>query len=61
MKGFANCVRFLNRDELLSEVLCELLCDTLLNEVLVDELLACETLVSDVSLVCGPVFWLDSK
>ena len=25
MKGFANCVRFLNADELLWEVLCELL------------------------------------
>jgi len=59
-------VRFLNaetllRDELLWEVLCELLCDTLLNEVLVDELPACEMLVSEVSLVWGPVFWLDSK
>jgi hypothetical protein len=51
MKGFANCVRFLKADELLWEVLCELLCDTLLNEVLVDELLACETRVSEESLV----------
>jgi hypothetical protein len=61
MKGFANCVRFLNADGLLWEVLCELLCDTRLKEVLVDEVLACETLVSEVSLVWGPVFWLDSK
>jgi len=42
-------------------VLCELLCDALPTEVLVDEILACETLVSEVSLVWGPVFWLDSK